>query len=209
MGSFSDSDHLLPFITAMEFYESLRVMEETVKALRKDGLTYKGALYGGFMLTSEGPKILEFNARWGDPEAMNVLPILRDDFLEICWAMAEGNLGNLIPRFDRKATVCKYLAPEGYPTNPVMGRKIEIDQDQSSQALIHYASVDERDGEVFMSSSRALACTGIADTMQEAERIAEDTISRVQGPVFYRKDIGTAELLERRIAHMDHIRRGG
>ena len=105
--------------------------------------------------------------------------------------------------------VAAYLAPEGYPTNPVMGRKIEIDQDQSSQALIHYASVDERDGEVFMSSSRALACTGIADTMQEAERIAEDTISRVQGPVFYRKDIGTAELLERRIAHMDHIRRGG
>ena len=208
MGSFSDSNHLLPFLTAMDFYKALRVMERTVDALRNEGLNYKGALYGGFILTSEGPKVLEFNARWGDPEAMNVLPIFRGDFLEICWAMGNGALDGMSPDFDDKATVCKYLAPKGYPTNPVKGQKIDIGNILDSEALVHFASVDDRDGEIFMSSSRALGCTGIADTMPEAERIAEDAISRIRGPVFYRKDIGTKELIDRRVAHMKSIRLG-
>jgi len=208
MGSFSDSNHLLPFMTATDYYKALRVMERTVDALRKEGMAFKGALYGGFILTRDGPKILEFNARWGDPEAMNVLPLLRDDFLAICWAMAEGKLGSISPEFEEKATVCKYLAPEGYPTDPVKGKKIELGDAIKSQALIHYASVDQRDDGIYMSSSRALACTGIASTMAEAERIAENAISKVRGPVFYRKDIGTKELIDRRIRHMREIRRG-
>ncbi len=208
MGSFSDSNHLLPFMTAMDFHKAVKVVEETVAALRKEGLDYRGALYGGFMLTSEGPKILEFNARWGDPEAMNVLSILDGDFLDLCWGMVEGKLRSGDLDFQEKATVCKYLAPEGYPENPVKGQQIEIGDVSTSKALVHFASVDSRDGEVYMSSSRALACTGVADTMAEAERIAEEAISKVRGPVFYRRDIGTRELLERRIAHMRRIRRG-
>jgi phosphoribosylamine--glycine ligase len=208
MGSFSDSNHLLPFMTAMDFHRAVRVVEETVAAMGKEGLKYRGALYGGFMLTSEGPKILEFNARWGDPEAMNVLSILEGDFLGLCWAMVEGKLRGADVGFQEKATVCKYLAPEGYPENPVKGRKIDIGGVLTSKALVHFASVDSRDGDVYMSSSRALACTGVADTMAEAERIAEEAISKVRGPVFYRRDIGTRELLERRIAHMRQVRRG-
>jgi len=207
MGSFSDGNHLLPFMTAMDFYAALQVMERTLDALRKEGLLYKGPLYGGFILTADGPKVLEFNARWGDPEVINVLPLFRGDFLEACWAMAEGKLRKMVPDFEDKATVCKYLAPEGYPTNPVKGKKIEIGDLGRSKALLHFASVDERDGEIFMSSSRALSCTGIADTMAEAERIAEDAISRIKGPVFHRRDIGTKALMDRRIAHMNSIRR--
>jgi phosphoribosylamine--glycine ligase len=122
--------------------------------------------------------------------------------------MSQGRLSDVTPDFEEKATVCKYLAPEGYPTDPVKGRKIDISGVLDSEALIHYASVDERDGEIFMSSSRALACTGIADTMNEAERIAEESISRVRGPVFYRKDIGTKALIDRRVAHMRAVRLG-
>jgi phosphoribosylamine--glycine ligase len=208
MGSFSESNHILPFMTAMDFHKAMIIMEGVVRAMRKEGLNYRGALYGGFMLTSEGPKVLEFNARWGDPEAMNVLPIFQGDFLDACWAMSQGRLSELSPDFDMKATVCKYLAPEGYPTDPVRGQKIEIGDARDSGALIHFASVDERDGEIYMSSSRALACTGIADTMSEAERMAEEAISRVRGPVFYRKDIGTRALIDRRVAHMDSVRLG-
>jgi len=208
MGSFSDGNHLLPFMTAMDFYAALQVMERTVDALRKEGLRYKGPLYGGFILTAEGPKVLEFNARWGDPEVINVLPLFRGDFLEACWAMAEGKLRRMVPDFEERATVCKYLAPEGYPTNPVKGKKIEIGDLGRSKALVHFASVDERDGGIFMSSSRALSCTGIADSMAEAEKIAEDAISRIKGPVFHRRDIGTKGLMDRRIAHMKSIRRG-
>lgn len=207
MGSFSDSNHLLPFMTATDYYKAITVMEDTVSALGKEGLDYRGALYGGFILTAEGPKILEFNARWGDPEAMNVLPILEGDFLEICWAMADGDLGRVSFDFQEKATVCKYLAPEGYPTDPVEGKRIEIGDVLGSDALVHFASVDQREDGIYMSRSRALACTGVADRMSEAERIAEDAISKVQGPVFYRKDIGRSELVEKRRKHMRNVRR--
>jgi len=208
MGSFSDANHLLPFMTATDFYRALDVMTRVVGALKKEGLYYRGVLYGGFMLTREGPKILEFNARWGDPEAMNVLPLLRSDFLDICWAMAEGTLSGTSPDFEDKATVCKYIAPEGYPTNPVKGKKIAIGDVEATGALIHFASVDERDDGIYMSSSRALACTGIADSMPEAERIAEEAAAKVRGRVFYRRDIGTEELLRRRVEQMKRIRRG-
>ncbi len=208
MGSFSDHNHLLPFMTATDFFKAMEVMEKTVNAMRKEGLEFKGLLYGGFTLTSEGPKILEFNARWGDPEAMNVLPILSSDFLELCWAMAEGDLGKLSPDFEDKATVCKYLAPKGYPTNPVKGKKIDIGGLGETEALVHYASVDQREDGIYMSSSRALACTGIADDMESAEKIAERAISRVEGPVFYRRDVGREELVQTRIRHMKRIRRG-
>ncbi len=208
MGSFSDSNHLLPFMTATDYFRALDVMKRVVDALRNEGFRYKGVLYGGFILTSEGPKILEFNARWGDPEAMNVLPLLKDDFLEICWAMAEGALSGVSADFEDKATVCKYIAPEGYPTNPVKGERIVLGDLESTGALIHFASVDERDGEIYMSSSRALACTGIADTMADAERMAEEAAARVKGRVFYRRDIGRQELLRRRTEQMRRIRRG-
>ena len=208
MGSFSDYNHILPFMTAMDFHKAMRVMEGVVRAMRKEGLNYRGALYGGFMLTSDGPRVLEFNARWGDPEAMNVLPIFQGDFLDACWAMAQGRLSDVSPDFEYKATVSKYLAPEGYPTNPVKGQKIEIGDVLDTGALVHFASVDERNGSVYMSSSRALSCTGIADTMEEAERIAESAISKVRGPVFYRKDIGTRALIDRRVAHMNSVRLG-
>ena len=80
-------------------------------------------MYGGFMAVKDGVKLIEYNARFGDPEVMNVLPILKTDFVEICQAILAGNLDKIKIEFEKKTTVCKYIAPEGYPDKPVSGQK--------------------------------------------------------------------------------------
>src|SRR5881296_1917306 len=115
MGSYSDADHRLPFLTIEDFDRALETMTKTVEAMASRGTPFKGILYGGFMATKDGPKLLEFNVRFADPEAMNVLPIFEDDFLETCHGIVEGRLPSSL-RFAPRATVCKYVVPMGYGT---------------------------------------------------------------------------------------------
>ncbi|MEF8785569.1 MAG: phosphoribosylamine--glycine ligase, partial [Haloarculaceae archaeon] len=106
MGSYSDSSLELPFMSESEYMDAIDIMQATVDAL--DG--YKGVLYGQFMLTAEGIKVVEFNARFGDPEAMNTLPVLETEFLDVLTAARDGDdLPKL--KFQRQATVCKYAVP--------------------------------------------------------------------------------------------------
>ncbi|MCD4739745.1 phosphoribosylamine--glycine ligase [archaeon] len=198
MGSYSAANHLLPFLSEHDKRQALGIMQATVDALKKDTWKgYKGVLYGGFMLTTDGVKLLEYNVRFGDPEAMNVLPIMENSFSEVCMDIIEGDLESI--DFQHKATVCKYVVPEGYPDNPVNNQKIEVN---SECANTYYASVDQRDDGLYMSSSRAVAFVGIADTIGEAEQVAGSALNGVSGPVFYRKDIGTKLLVTKRIEHM-------
>ncbi|MDY6780410.1 MAG: phosphoribosylamine--glycine ligase, partial [Halobacteria archaeon] len=118
MGSYSDAGYVLPFMTRDDYDTALSIIEETVDAL--DG--YEGVLYGQFMLTEGGPKVVEFNARFGDPEAMNTLPVMETDFLEVVRGARDGSLPEV--EFSERATVCKYAVPEGYPTDPEGGTEI-------------------------------------------------------------------------------------
>ena len=106
MGSYSQEDHLLPFLRKEEYDEGVRIIQRTVEALAVEGTPFKGPIYGQFMLTSDGPKVIEFNARFGDPEAMNVLSLIESNFLDVCQDMAEGRLGGARAAFAKKATVC-------------------------------------------------------------------------------------------------------
>ena len=92
MGAYSQEDHLLPFVTARERDAALDIMRRTVAAMRAEGSEYRGILYGQFMNTRDGPRIIEFNARFGDPEAMNVLSIISSSFTDVCTGIADGNL---------------------------------------------------------------------------------------------------------------------
>lgn len=208
MGSYSDANHLLPFVTPKDLDESLRLMEKTVQALKEmTGTVFKGILYGGFMLTKDGPKILEYNVRFGDPEAMNVLPLLKDDFTSICMSILDENLKKA--EFENQASVCKYMAPKGYPASPQSGAEVSINEAEieSFGAKLHYSSVDQKDDKLYTSTSRAFSITGYAPTLDEAEQIAQKAISTVQcDKLFYRKDIGTKELVQKRIDHMNEIR---
>ncbi|MAS29260.1 MAG: phosphoribosylamine--glycine ligase [Flavobacteriaceae bacterium] len=206
MGTYSDADHSLPFLTKKDIEEACSINKQTVSALQnKFGEGYKGILYGGFMATENGVKLIEYNARFGDPEAMNVLSILESDLIEIFNAITGGTLEEINVRFQNKATVCKYGVPEGYPDTPVKGKKIEVSAVKDPDRLF-YASVDLVDNELIQAGSRAVAFVGIADSITEAEAIAEREISSIKGPLFHRTDIGTDAVIQKRVEHMQKLR---
>lgn len=207
MGSISDADGLLPFLSEDDYEAAVEILRRTVGALQAEGTPFRGVLYGGFILTAAGPKVLEFNARFGDPEAMNVLPILEDDFREVCVAIVEGSLPPAV-RFQPRATVCKYVVPEGYGTRPAAGEPLQVRPRaiEAEGALLFYASVDERPEGIFTTSSRSLAVVGIAERLAEAERVAEAALGHVAGRVAMRHDIGTPDLVAQKVAHMTALR---
>ena len=201
MGSYSDATPNLPFMTDDDYAEAVGILEATVDALSD----YKGVLYGQFMLTADGVKVVEFNARFGDPEAMNTLPVLETPFLDVVTAASDGDdLPELA--FAGQATVCKYAVPEGYPTDPDAGAKIEVDESTVGDALLFYSSVDERDDYLYTTTSRSFAVVGVADTIDAAERVAEDALSAAGEGFHVRHDIGTADLVRRRIDHAAELR---
>lgn len=201
MGSYSCENHLLPFLHQEHVDAALSITQKMCVALKEEaGEAYKGVMYGGFILTKTGVKLIEYNARFGDPEAMNVLPLLKTDFVKICQAIIHGTLDKIDVEFDKQATVCKYVVPKGYPTNPLKGEKIEVSEE--TEARIYYAAVDRKEDDLIMSSSRAVALVGLGDTVEKAEFIAEDGCGLVKGKVFHRKDIGTKTLLQKRMDHM-------
>lgn len=207
MGSYSDTNHCLPFLTDQDIADARHITEATAKALQKKcGEGYKGVLYGGFMATKDGVKLIEYNARFADPETMNALPLLTSDFVELCLAIIQGTLTQGHAIFAHKATVCKYAVPEGYPDTPIKNQKIDASGVEDTDAL-YYAAVDAREDGLYETGSRTVAIVGIADTIAEAENIAEAEIRRVQGPLFHREDIGTEALIQKRIDMMNTLRR--
>lgn len=205
MGSYSCENHLLPFLTKKDVEEGLEITQKVAEALHKEtGEYYKGVMYAGFIVTGGGVKLLEYNARFGDPETMNILPIMENDFVDVCKAIINQSLHKIKIKFQNKATVCKYIVPEGYPVNPVKNEKIEIGK-IPKDARLYYASVDQKDDGLYLTSSRAIGCLGIADNLEEAERIAEEATKSVKGRTFHREDIGTKKLIEKRMRHMKEI----
>jgi phosphoribosylamine--glycine ligase len=211
MGSYSCEDHALPFMDQEAVAEGLAITQKVAEAIYKEtGEYYKGIMYGGFIITKSGIKLLEYNARFGDPEAMNTLPLLKTDFVDVCRAILEGTLDRLNIEFEKKASVCKYIVPKGYglpkdhPDAQSTSAKIEMGD--VGKARLYYASVDKRADGLYMSTSRAIGVVGIADSLGEAEQIAEKAVSAIKGPVDHRPDIGTKPLIEKRIRHMQLIR---
>lgn len=206
MGSYSDYDGLLPFLDKKNYEESVKIMQDTIKAVKNELGPYKGILYGQFMLCKEGPKLVEYNARFGDPEAMNVLPLLRTDFVDLCQGIVDGNLKKA--DFERKATVCKYIVPKGYPETGKAGQILDVNEARINEegALVYYAAVNQKDDKVYTSASRSLGLVGIGDTIAEAEEICEKVTGYVKGDVYHRRDVGTSDLIQKRLDHMETIR---
>lgn len=213
MGSYSDTASTLPFMTQDDYDAAVAIIEQTVDALKD----YRGVLYGQFMLTADGPKVVEFNARFGDPEAMNTLSVLETDLVALIQAARAGE--SLPPiAVDGRATVCKYAVPEGYPIDPDDGARITVDEgtiaavneavadSPGAEARLFYASVDERDGDIVTTTSRSFAVVGLGNSIETAERTAEAALEAAGDGVRIRHDIGTAELIERRIEHMRQLR---
>ena len=141
---------------------------------------------------------------------MNILPLLKTDFVEICRHIIAGTLDKLKIEFEPKATVCKYVVPKGYglpadhPDAASSRAKIEVGD--VGKARLYYSSVDKKEDGLYLSSSRAIGIVGIADTLEEARKIAEEGVKAIKGPVAYRTDIGTETLIKKRIEHMKKLR---
>jgi phosphoribosylamine---glycine ligase len=205
MGCYSAADHSLPFLTVNDIAAAKAINQKTIEALN-DALNghYRGILYGGFIATKDGVKLIEYNARFGDPEAMSVLAILDTDFVDLCKAILSETLTQNHAKFKNLATVCKYAVPEGYPIKPVKNERIEIYG--VDHKTIYFASVEKKENDLYLLGSRAIAIVGVADTIIAAEKIAETEIKKITGQIFHREDIGTKDLIDKRITMMNVLR---
>ena len=207
MGCYTDFNHSLPFVKDNELNDARVINERVARALRDEfGEGYKGILYGGFMITKEGVKLIEYNARFGDPEAMNLLTLLESDFASICMNIAEGNLGGV--DFRKEASVCKYIVPKGYGSNPVKDATLAVNDSYKEHADLYYAAVNLDDtGIIETTSSRSAAVVSNGKDIAEAESKCEKAITYISGNNLYvRNDIAKSHLIEKRIANMESIR---
>ncbi|KTC77058.1 phosphoribosylamine--glycine ligase [Legionella brunensis] len=205
MGSYSDKNHSLPFLTANEVNLAFAINDAVFNALTTEcNEKYIGIFYGSFIATKNGIYVIEFNARFGDPEALNVLAILQSDFVEVCKAMVNGDLKSEHVIFSNQATVCKYAVPEGYPDTPVKNFTFNYSRVQQ-QGNLYFSAVNLIEEQIIATGARTAAYVGIADTIFAAEKCVEDEISVIDGPLFHRTDIGTQPLIQDRIDAMSRI----
>jgi phosphoribosylamine--glycine ligase len=209
MGSYSDNDHSLPFLSQKDITAARQMNERVVEVLGKEhGKPYRGILYGGFMAVSKGVKIIEYNARFGDPESLNLLTLLESDAAELFAAAAQGELDKVKVVFSDKASVCKYAVPRGYPEAAEKGSPVlTAGVDKVDSAKLYLGSVDMLNGVMVTGGSRTAAVVAVGNTIAEAEITAEDAVSAIEGALFHRTDIGTAPSLEKRISHMKTLRK--
>ncbi len=209
MGSYSDANHCLPFLTEADVKAAWAINEAVMHALTEElQEKYIGILYGSFIATRDGIAVIEFNARFGDPEALNVLAILESDFVRLCQAMVTGALADEPVKFAHAATVCKYVVPVGYPdAKAEIGERAAIDICAvKNKACLYLASVDVNEGKILATGSRTAAYVGVADSIPAAEEIAEKEVCGISGPLFHREDIGTQHLIQFRVDAMRELR---
>jgi phosphoribosylamine--glycine ligase len=207
MGTYTDVDHRLPFLTDTDISQAQEINERVAAALANEcDAPYQGILYGGFMATRNGVKLIEYNARFGDPESLNLLTLLETDFLEICLAMVRGTLADLDVRFSGKASVCKYIVPEGYPDCPRKGDEVHVPTELPANAAVFLSAVDVKDEKLIATGSRTVAVVGVGHTITDAEAVCEQVLQQIPGPFFHRTDIGTQAAITHRVDHMKQVR---
>jgi len=208
MGSYSYYNHLLPFVGREDYEKSIEILRKIVESMGKEGITYRGTIYGQFMLTKNGPVVIEINARFGDPEAINVLPILEYNMVEIIKSISEGTLSENNVKFQEYSTVVKYIVPVGYGVNPKAGSELSVDEEGiiKNNARIYYGSVNEKDGKLYTTHSRSIAIFGKDRDLYEAEKIVENSIKYIKGEFYVRHDIAKKETIDKKVERMRMIK---
>ncbi len=176
-----------------------RILKPVIAAMKAEGRPYRGCLYAGLMITREGPKVVEFNARFGDPETQVVLPLLESDLLEIMHACIKGTLDQMEIRWSKESTVCVVMASGGYPGSYVKGKEITgLDAAKAAGNLVFHAGTARKNGNIVTDGGRVLGVVAKADTILEAVKHAYAGVGNITfSDAFYRKDIAH-RALERR-----------
>ncbi len=164
----------------------------TVNAMNAEGRTFKGCLYFGLMLTTKGPKVIEYNCRFGDPETQVVLPLLESDLLTVMQAVTNGTLEQCPVKFAEKAACCVIMASQGYPTAYEKGYEITVPEGMED---VFVAGAKLQDSKLITSGGRVLGVTATADTLQQAVGQAYDKVKTISFQnAYYRRDIGQRAL---------------
>ncbi|MFA4028294.1 MAG: hypothetical protein GDYSWBUE_000174 [Candidatus Fervidibacterota bacterium] len=173
------------------------IIKPTVTAMAEEGRPYKGVLYAGLMLTYEGPKVLEYNCRFGDPETQAVLPLMESDLVPILNAVVEGNLNEVEVRSSQRCCVCVVMASGGYPGKYEKGKVITGVEDAEAleDVIVFHAGTAIRDGQLVTNGGRVLGVTALGDDFPTAIKRAYEAVSRISfDGMHYRRDIGRRAL---------------
>jgi phosphoribosylamine--glycine ligase len=178
-----------------------QIMQEiilpTVKGLAVEGRKYQGVIYAGLMMTADGPKTLEYNARFGDPETQVIVARLKSDIVPVLKGVAEGNLGDVKLEWHKEPAVCVVLAAKGYPDSPETGQAIEgtAALDGQKDLMAFHAATASRDGKLVTVGGRVLGITALGANLEAAIDRAYAAVKKVSFPgMHYRKDIGQRAL---------------
>ena len=173
----------------------VEIFEPTVRAMQAEGCPFKGCLYFGLMLTPKGPKVIEYNCRFGDPEAQVVLPLLKTDLFTVMQAVEEERLDTLPVEWYDGAAACVILASGGYPQSYEKGKEISIPDDLPDNVTVYHAGDKLSDGKLVTSGGRVLGVTAKADTLRHALDDAYAAAGEIHfDKMMYRHDIGQRAL---------------
>ena len=183
-----------PFYTAEVADRCMKeIFVPTIEAMKAEGRPFKGCLYFGLMITKDGPKVIEYNCRFGDPETQVVLPLLKSDLLTIMRAVTEGKLAETAVEFSDGAACCVVMASGGYPGSYEKGHEITIPAGLSAEVYVAGAAL--KDGKLVTSGGRVLGVTATADTLADAVAKSYENVEKISfEKAFYRHDIGRRAL---------------
>jgi phosphoribosylamine--glycine ligase len=224
MGSYKDVGEVLPFLTEADRVKEMEIVKRIFQKLKGEAhIGLRGIpFYVAFIHTTDEPKILENNSRPGDPEIINILPILKDDFVDVCFKILDGNLTRI--ELEGKATVVTYKVPPSYGGfmevfpdlvdkneigRPVdLSRAFELTKKYGDRIRVYPAAMELRDGEVYALKSRAACVVGIGESIEEARRVSMEGIETINGgALWHRTDIASKQHIEKSIRHMEKLRR--
>jgi phosphoribosylamine--glycine ligase len=191
MGTFSPS-HRLDATHLEEVRKT--ILDPFVQGIQVDGIQFRGLLFPGLMLTKDGPRVLEFNCRFGDPETQVLMPRLQSDIVDLLEATIAGNLGSAVARWDERSAVCVVMASGGYPGSYEAGKTIVgLDEvDQMPDVAVFHAGTRVIGKQVVTSGGRVLGVTAFGETLLAAKRHAYDAVDKIKfDGSYFRRDIGS------------------
>lgn len=225
MGSYKDFDEILPFMTSVDREKELEIVNRIFKAMRKEGSggELRGVpFYVAFMHTADGPKILENNSRPGDPEIINLMPLMKQDFVNVCFNILEGTLTKI--DIERKASVVTYKVPPTYAgysdtfpnrvatdevnMNVELSKAYMLEKTSKDNIRIFPASIELRRGKFHALTSRTVAAVGIGNSLSDARDLSLKGIRAIEGgALWHRNDIAASEHIRKSVNHIDQLRR--
>ena len=210
MGAYTMTDGSMPFLNEKDLKQADLILQLTVDAIEEEsGEKYRGFLYGQFMATADGVRVIEFNVRLGDPEAINMMALLETDIVKLLGLIAEGVLNESNVSFAPKASICKYLVPASYPGSSNEHIEINMNEKEIEEAgfSVIFASIAQKGRIMESLGSRALAIVGLGENVYNISEEMEALLGKIEPPMLrHRKDIGDENVISNKIQKMRSLR---